>query len=434
MGTFLIVLSVLVLFHELGHYLAARYFGVRVESFSIGFGPRLLGVKRNGTDFKICLLPFGGYVKMAGMFPADESTGDPGDLSSKPRWQRLIVSAMGPIFNFILAVALLTGLYMYRYERAKFLDEAPLIGFVAPGSAADGAGLAAGDIVRSLDAVPTPTWKALTLESSLVAGRPVDIEYERDGDSLRSTINIPSDEPMRTLADPGWSESHYVLVSGVGEGSPAEAAGLKPGDFILAVNLELVKTIGHVIHIVASSGGRPLVLEVYRDGEAVSLEAHPTREGDDGVWRVGVTLSARHKFVDRPLPFLEAFERSADENWGYAGVIFRTLRSMMVGDVSLDTLEGPVGIYEHTQDAASYGLNALLQLMALISVNLGIINLVPVPVLDGGHISLLLVESMLRRDVSAGVRARITQAGLLFIMILFGIVMYNDIMRKFFPP
>jgi regulator of sigma E protease len=434
MGTFIFVLSVLVVFHELGHYLAARYFGVTVESFSIGFGPRLLGFKRNGTDFKVCLLPIGGYVKMAGMTVTGTPTGDPGELMAKPRWQRLIIIAMGPIFNFILAIALLAGLYMHRYERAQFLDEEPRIDYVEPGSPADEAGLVAGDVVRSLNAVPTPTWKDLAMETALVTGRPVDIEFERDGVARRSGIEIPANEQMRGLGDPGWSERHWVLVGDVVEGSPAEAAGIKAGDFIVGVNGEEIVAVNQAIRVVGASEGRPLSLEVLRDEQRVALEARAARLEEDGAWRVGVRLIPRHDFLDRPLPFRQALGRSAVENYGYAGLIFRTLQSLMVGDVSLNSLEGPVGIYEHTKDAASYGAGPLLQLMALISINLGIVNLVPIPVLDGGHILLLLVESMLRRDVSMAVKLRITQLGLVFIMILFGIVMYNDLMRKFFPP
>ncbi len=434
MGTFIFVLSVLVVFHELGHYLAARYFGVTVESFSIGFGPRLLGFKRNGTDFKICLLPVGGYVKMAGMTVVGTPTGDPGELTAKPRWQRLIIIAMGPVFNFVLAIALLTGLYMHRYERAQFLDHEPRIGYVEPGSPAGEAGLMAGDVVRAIDGVPTPTWKDLSMESALVAGRPVDIAFEREGVSRRASIAIPSDEAMRGLGDPGWSERHWVLVGDVLDGSPAEAAGMKDGDYIVSVNGEEIVAVTQAIRAVGASQGRPLSVEVLRDEQRVALEARAARSEEDGAWRVGVRLMQRHDFVDRPLPFGEALERSTVENYGYAGLIFRTLQSLMVGNLSLNSLEGPVGIYQHTKDAASYGLGPLLQLMALISINLGIVNLVPIPVLDGGHILLLLVESMLRRDVSMAVKMRITQVGLLFIMILFGIVMYNDLMRKFFPP
>ena len=434
MVNFLIVLSVLVLFHELGHYIAARYFDVEVESFSIGFGPRLLGYRRKGTDFKICLLPLGGYVKMAGQSVIGEPTGEPGELLSKPRWQRLIIVAMGPLFNFILAIALLTGLYMFRYERAQFLDEEPRIGYVSPGSAAESAGVLAGDVVRSLDAVRTATWKDLYMATALVAGREVGLEIERNGETRRLSIGVPGDELAREMVDPGWSAGHRVAIGDVLGGSPAAAAGMERGDLLLGVDGVEIVAVQQAIDVIGTSEGRPMTIEVEREGRIEPLVVTAAREEDGEPWRVGVHLLASYERVDEPLPFGQALSHSTADNVGFASLIFRTLGALVAGDLSVKALEGPVGIYRHTQDAASQGLGGLIQLMAIISVNLGILNLLPIPVLDGGHIVLLLVESMLRRDVSVAVKNRVTQAGLVFIMILFGIVMYNDLARQFFSP
>ena len=434
MVNFLIVLSVLVLFHELGHYLAARYFNVTVESFSIGFGPRLLGYRRNGTDFKLCLLPLGGYVKMAGQSVIGEPTGEPGELLSKPRWQRLIIVGMGPLFNFILAIALLTGLYMFRYERAQFLDQEPHVGYVSPGSAAQSAGVVAGDVVRSLDGVPTATWQDLYMATALVAGRDVDLEIERDGGTRRLRIGVPGDQLAREMVDPGWSAGHRVGIGDVLGGSPAASAGMERGDVLVSVDGVGIAAVQQAIDVIGSSEGRPMDVEVERDGRLESLVIAAAREQAGDPWRVGVHLLASYDRVDEPLPLGQALARSTTDNLGFAGLIFRTLGALVAGDLSVKALEGPVGIYRHTQDAASQGLGGLIQLMAIISVNLGILNLLPIPVLDGGHIVLLLVESMLRRDVSVAVKNRITQAGLVFMMILFGIVMYNDLARQFFSP
>ncbi len=434
MVNFLIVLSVLVLFHELGHYVAARYFNVTVESFSIGFGPRLLGYRRKGTDFKLCLLPLGGYVKMAGQSVIGEPTGEPGELLSKPRWQRLIIVGMGPLFNFILAIALLTGLYTFRYERARFLDEAPRVGYVSPGSAAQSAGVLAGDVVRSLDAVPTATWQDLYMATALVAGRGVDLEVERDGRTRRLRIDVPGDELAREMVDPGWSAEHRVGIGDVLGGSPAAAAGMERGDVLVSVDGVGIVAVQQAIDVIGTSEGRAMDIGVERDGRLESLVITAARDEDGDPWRVGVQLLANYDRIDEPLAFGQALARSTSDNVGFAGLIFRTLGALVAGELSVKALEGPVGIYRHTQDAASQGLGGLIQLMAIISVNLGILNLLPIPVLDGGHIVLLLVESMLRRDVSVAVKNRITQAGMVFIMILFGIVMYNDLARQFFSP
>lgn len=434
MLSFIFVLSVLVLFHELGHYLAARWFGVTVESFSIGFGPRLLGFRRNGTDFKVCLLPLGGYVKMAGMSVTGTPTGEPGELASKPRWQRLVVIGMGPVFNFLLALVLLAGLYSVHFERAVFLDEAPRIDYVSEGSAAHSAGLRAGDLVLALDGVPVATWADLAMESTLVAGRPAAIEYRRSGDTRRGTIEILADAVTGGPEDPGWSARHRVRLNGIMAGSPAAEAGLQEGDELLRIDGQPVLAVDQVPQSVEDAQGGPLVLELLREGRPVRAEVRAARSEEDGPWRIGVRLSGRFDQVDQPLDLGQAVRRSVADNLDYAGLIFRTLRSLMVGDVSLSSLQGPVGIYDHTQDVAAYGFGALIQLMALISINLGIVNLVPIPVLDGGHILLLLVEGLLRRELSLELKARVTQAGLVFIVVLFGIVMYNDLMRKFYLP
>lgn len=434
MVNFIIVLSVLVLFHELGHFLAARYFGVTVESFSIGMGPRLLGFKRNGTDFKICLLPFGGYVKMAGQSVIGKPTGEQGELLSKPRWQRLVIAGMGPIFNFILAIALLAGLYMVRYERARFLDEEARVGYVSPGSVADASGVRAGDVVRSLDEVPTPTWKDLYMATALAGGREVDLEVERDGGRRRVRIAVPGDGMARELSDPGWSAPHDVRIGEVMSGSPASASGMERDDVLWTVDGVRIVAVQQAIDVIGASDGQAMEVEVKRDGNVVQLAMTAARQDEGEPWRVGVQLIATYDRIAEPLPFGEAVSRSTTDNIGFAGLVFRTIGALVAGELSVKALEGPVGIYRHTQDAASQGAGGLIQLMAVISINLGILNLLPIPVLDGGHILLLLVESTLRRDVSVTVKNRITQAGLLFILILFGIVMYNDLVRQFFSP
>ncbi len=434
MVNFLIVLSILVLFHELGHYLAARYFDVTVESFSIGFGPRLVGFRRNGTDFKICLLPLGGYVKMAGQSVIGEPTGEPGELLSKPRWQRLIIVGMGPAFNFVLAIALLAGLYMYQYERARFLEESPRIGYVSSGSPARAAGVIPGDVVVSLGDVETATWKDLYMAAALVSGRTGDLVVRRDGISRRLRIQVPDAEIGRDQLDAGWSPAHGVVLGDVLPDSPAEAAGIEPGDLLVSIDGVDVTAVQHAIDVISSSGGRELALRVERAGSLESLRVSATRDGEGGPWRVGVQLQPDFERIAEPLPFQQALAQSAADNLDFAGLIFRTLGALVVGELSVKALEGPVGIYRHTQDAAARGVGGLVQLMAIISINLGILNLLPIPVLDGGHILLLLVESTLRRDVSVAVKNRITQAGLVFIMILFAIVMYNDLARQFFSP
>ena len=432
MVNFIFVLSVLVVFHELGHYLAARYFGVRVESFSIGLGPRLLGIQKNGTDFKVCALPFGGYVKMAGSSVIGPATSDPDELTSKPRWQRLIIASMGPIFNFLLAIGLLAGLYMHTFERPVYLGEEARIAHVRADSDAARAGLREGDIVRSLDGVPIATWQDLVFNEMIVVQREVPIAFERQGTLFRSAISIAGDSELRQPPNPGWSPEIEVWLGTIARGGAADEAGLRAGDRLVSIAGQAVATIEQTVALIDGSEGRLLPVVVERAGERAAVDVRARLDEASGHWRIGVALRPLYEATNMPLPFWEALDRSLTDNIGFAGMILRTLKGLVMGHFSVKTLEGPVGIYEHTQTAASYGFDSLILLMALISVNLAIVNLLPIPVLDGGHIVLLGVESLLRRDVSEAMRNRIMQLGILFILILFGLVMYNDVMRQFF--
>ena len=432
MVNFILVLSILVVFHELGHYLAARYFRVKVESFSIGFGPKLLGFDHNGTDFKVCLLPLGGYVKMAGHALTEEAGYEPDGFSAKPRWQRLIILAAGPAFNFILAIGLLTGIYMNQYSRAAYLEEIARIGYVRPASAADQAGIQTGDVVRSIDGVETPTWKTLMMASTLVLDNEAALTIERDGTAQDTKITIPELRGERGVPDPGWSAAHRVELVELVPGMPAANSGIEVGDLLASINGSPIIAIEQVADLVGGSGGQPLLVELERHGERRSLEIQPARH-EEG-WRLGIVMRPIRERIEEELSFSAAVGVSVEENLGFASIIFRSLGKLITGDMAVTNLEGPVGIYEHTQSAASFGMLALIQFMALISVNLGVINLAPVPVLDGGQMLLLAVESMLRRDVSMLVKQRITQAGLVFIVLLFGVVMYNDVVRQFFSP
>lgn len=430
MVNFIIVLSVLVLFHELGHYLAARYFGVPVESFAIGFGPRLVGFKRDGTDFKVCALPIGGYVKMAGHSFGGEASDAPTGFGSKPRWQRLVILFAGPAFNFLLAIFVLTGVFMYRYERPTYLTQEPRVDWVRPGSPASEAGVRAGDLVLSVDGAKSATWADLKVNTIVAGGLAVELLVERDGAEVRSTIRVP--DGSGSEGDLGWFPAHSVHVEAVSKGMPAVEAGIEPGDRLASIDGVPVVAVEQVPGIVAASRGRPLQIEVERSGDLHEFEVVPRENGDR--WQVGISMRGHYDSLHESLAFVPALEMSLRENAMFAGAVVLAIRGLVLGQLEITALEGPVGIYQHTQTAASYGLIVLLEFIAVISVNLGVINLAPVPVLDGGQIVVLLIELLLRRDLSEVVKLRISQAGLVFLVVLFGIVMYNDVARQIFGP
>jgi regulator of sigma E protease len=424
---FVFVLGVMVLIHELGHFLAARYFDVRVESFSIGFGPRLFGFRRGPTDYKICALPLGGYVKMAGE-AFGEPTGDPDEFLSKPRWQRLIIIAMGPLFNGVLAVALLMGLYMFHYETVAFLEEPAVVARVEEDSPAAAAGVQTGDRILSIDGLDTPDWKSVHLAVLTAANKTVPVGLERAGERLTVDVSIASNQ--QDVGDAGWVEATPIRLDPI-EGKPADVAGIEAGDVVVAIDGQRVLYDGDVLDKIEQSGGAPMAMTLKRGDREVQLEVTAQQDEDpDGgkAWRIGAYIGPQ-RTVTRLGP-VDALNQSLEDNGKYAMLIVRFLQGLFEQRMSPRSLEGPIGIARLSGEAARAGWERLIELMAGISLNLGIFNLLPIPILDGGGILLLLIESVLRRDVSLVVKERIMQVGLVFLVLLFAFVMFNDIQKS----
>ena len=423
---FIFVLGVMVLIHELGHFLAARYFKVRVESFSIGMGPRLFGFRRGDTDYKICLLPIGGYVKMAGE-SIGEPTGDPDEFLAKPRWQRLIIAAMGPIFNGILAVALLAGLFMTHYERFAFWSSPAVIATVEEGSPAAEVGIEPGDLIVAFDGQPVEDWESVRLSEVTAVNQTVPVLINRDGDQLTFNVNIEADE--QGVGSAGWNESTSVVLEPVA-GSPADQAGIRRGAIVRLINGDRILEVEDALDAIKASEGRPLAMEIERDGNRVAIDVTPEFDDARGepAWRIGAMIGPERIVTE--LGFMEAVKESIVTNAQNVTLTFRVLRGMFEQRMSPKALEGPVGIARLSGEAARRGWPDLVLLMANISLQLGIFNLLPIPILDGGVIVLLLFESIIRRDVSVAVKERIMQVGLVFLMLLFAFVMYNDILKS----
>ena len=431
LGVFVFVLGVMVLVHELGHFLAARYFGVRVEAFAFGFGPRLFGYKRGDTDYKVCLVPVGGYVKMAGE-TTKEPTGDPAEFLSKPRWQRVIIALMGPAFNVVLALLLLTGLFVVRYERLAFQLEPAVVGYVAEGSTAEQAGVREGDRIVAIDGEETPTWESVKLREITATHTTLNVTVERAGKRIDLPVAIGEHEATGA-GNAGWSEIVAVRLGKTMEGMPAEKAGIRDGDILVTLNGEKINSPARVPDLIQQIGGQPITLEVLRDEQIVSLDVTPVYDESDAAnpaWRIGVELGAKYDRIRTRLGFVDAWRESVDQNTKNATLIFRFLAGLIEQRMSPKSLAGPIGIARLSGQAARAGWPQLVMFMALISLNLGIFNLLPIPILDGGVITLLLMESVMRRDISFAVKERIVQVGLVFILLLFAFVIYNDIVKS----
>ena len=421
----LVLLGIMILIHELGHYWAARFFDVRVEAFSFGFGPRLFGFRKGETDFRFSAILIGGYVKMAGEQPGEE-TADPRGFMSKPRWQRLIIAFAGPFMNIALAVALLTGLFMVRFPKLPVVHS-PTIGYVDADSAAAKAGLREGDRIVQVEDQVNPTWDDVAIKEIASANRPLHVAVERNGKREMFTLTPAYDEKMG-VGRAGWFEEEKVQILDVW-GKPAQEAGLKAGDILVSVNNQPVRSTPKLNEVIRAANGSPVELTFQRGGRTETVRVTPVKSSMNGQERLMIGVSLGAHMVITQLSFPEAFRESINSNIKSAGLIYRFLQGIVEQKMSAKSLEGPVGIARLSGAAAREGATAFIGLMAMVSLNLAIFNLLPIPILDGGVILLLLVEMILRRDLSLQVKEAVIKVGFVFLMAVVVFVLYNDITK-----
>jgi regulator of sigma E protease len=426
-----VVLGFMILIHEFGHYAVAKLLGVRVEVFSIGFGKRLIGFRRGDTDYRIAAIPLGGYVKMSGENPMDERTNDPGEFLSHPRWHRFLIAIAGPFMNIMLAIGLLTFVYMVHYEYPAVLDEPAVIGWVLPDTPAAKAGIQIGDRITRLDGIDNPTWKQVVPKEALSPNQPLDITFERNGKSFEKTI-VPEAYGVNLMGFAGWDPKEpSVTVTDLEKGMPAEKAGIKIGDEILTVDGKSIPAIEAMIEALKQTQGKPIELTVLRNGQQKTFTMQPVLTDIPGQeekrYRVG--LGSQPMKVST-LPLGAAFRKSIEQNKEGSLLILELVQKMIQHKISIRTVEGPIGIGRAAGEAATEkGWTPLMALTAAISLNLGIFNLLPIPILDGGVILLLFVESIMRRDISLQIKERIYQAAFVFLVLFAVMVIYNDLAK-----
>jgi regulator of sigma E protease len=430
---FIVLIGVMVVVHEFGHFAVAKLCGVRVEAFSIGFGPRLFGIKRGDTDYKICLLPLGGYVKMTGENPAEgESVNDPGAFTAHPRWQRMLIGLAGPVANFILAFVLMVFYYNWINEVPKYVVSQTMIEWVVPGSPADRAGLETGDVIRRFDSVDNPDWIQVGNRASLNLNQNVPVTVDRAGTQVQVSLHIPQLAKGQDfdLNDAGFLPQINVGPIGVDEvqpNTPAQRAGLRKGDQIRAVDGHEFHYVGTLLAYMQSGQGKPITLDVLRNGSPVTLTATPARL--DSGWKLGFQATGTPSRMD-PLPFGKAVVQAKAFCRDNSFLIVEVLGRLFTRKVSVSQLSGPVGIARMAGQAAEMrGWLPKFGLAAAISINLGILNLMPFPILDGGLILLLLIESILRHDISLVVKERIYQAAFVVLVVFFAFIIFNDVTK-----
>jgi regulator of sigma E protease len=421
---FLFVLGVLIFVHELGHFLVARLYGVRVVTFSLGFGPKLIKIQRGDTVYCISAVPLGGYVKLAGETVEDERTGAPDEFLSKNKWIRFQVYLAGPVMNLLLAWLLLGGVLLHGADVPLYQSSPATIGTLAADGPAAKAGMQIGDRVVSVNGEATPTWDALDMAVLPKAGQSLELKIDRHGQATTLRVTPAADGKFE-IGVLGAGPVLRPEILDVVPRSPAERSGIKVGDVVVAINGEAGLDQPSMIDRIKKNAKTPLRFTLERDGEPTDITVEPNADG-----MIGVTLNPFE--VRRVDPtFLQAFQMSAVQNWKNTQQIVKTLKDLVTRQTPVKQLMGPVAIAQLSGTAAQLGWVSLFSLMAMISLNLGLLNLMPVPVLDGGQIAILAVEGLFRRDLSTKVKERILIAGAALIVMLMVTVIYNDVMRLF---
>ncbi len=426
---FVLVLAPLVFIHELGHFLAAKLLRIGVPVFSLGFGPRLAGLRRGGTDYRLSLVPLGGYVRLAGDESDEDRRGAPEEFLSRPRWQRVVVFLAGPTFNLVLAFVVMWACFAVLGK-----TEAPysVVYRVEPGSAAERAGVQAGDRLVAIAGHPVEDARTLqyrySVDIALAPGTRKTITLERDRKRLDVELDIPTD-PTHGVGDPGWSIGHGgsepPVVESVLPGGAAEEAGLRAGDRILGAGDKRPITGFELKLALERAVGQEIGLAVERDGQTIQVPVRPRPSTEDGR-TIGVDFVRAGPIH---LGIGEAAREAVDWCVDSSKTLFVVLKRLVSAELSLRTMSGPVGIAQVARDALVLGFGSYLYLLAFFSLQLGILNLLPIPILDGGHLLILFVEAVMRRSLSERVKERVMQAGLVFLLAFMGIIIVLDLTK-----
>ncbi len=422
--SFLVVLGILVFVHEFGHFIAAKRAGVYVETFSLGMGPKLVKKRIGETEYCISAIPLGGYVKMKGENPDEEMTGAEDELTSKSILTRFSIFFAGPLMNVLLAILLVSLVFYIGIQMPQYLDEAPVIGWVNEDSPAEDMGLQPGDRILTIGGQSISTWEEGMLYIASSGDKAVDIEVERDGASLTMTAQP---ELIKSIGA-GYIGIQPVMkpvVGGLSTGFPAEEAGIQVGDEIIGINGEKIVHWVQMANIVHAHPEEELAVTILRGDQTIDMKITPKKQGEYGL--LGIT--SKQQTVLKKYGILESFSKGIKRCWEITTMTFDMLRRIVTWQASAKSIGGPIMIAQVSGEMARQGFSEFLNFMGIVSLSLGIFNLLPIPVLDGGHIFLLFIEFLNRKPLSMQKRELAQKIGLLILIPLFIFVFYNDIVR-----
>ncbi len=440
---FLIVLGVLVTFHEYGHYIAARWVGVKVLKFSIGFGPRLVGRKVGETDYVVSAVPLGGYVKMFGEESGETISPEDQKVSflHQSLLHKTLIVAAGPGFNFILSYLIFTGMLavgspLFVPNIDKML---PVVEAITPGSPAALSGLELGDRITRVNEEEISTLGELYQILEKTHGRPVTLDVMRGDQSktfivtptIQKTKKSPDDAPIYLLG----IEDHVPKIGKVMPNTPAETAGLQSEDRITQINDTAIFTWSQMTEIIQQSPGIPLAVQIDRKGTPLTLsitpEPHTITESDGesrSIGRIGIQISGRGTILQSSEWYLAPWQ-GLQATWDWCKLTVTGILKLLTGEISSKNIGGPLMIASVSGEHAEQGFDAILWLIAILSINLGILNLLPIPVLDGGHLFFFACEAILGRPLQERSREIAQQAGIILLFCLMGFAFWNDINR-----
>lgn len=438
-AAFIFILGSAVVLHEFGHFIVAKLLGIRVETFSVGFGPRLFGKKWGQTDYRVSAIPLGGYVKLGGdesnapIEGAGASDIPPEEMFNlRPRWQRILVALAGPVMNIITALAIPFAAAMIYGVPAT---PAPVVSYVSPGGAADVAGVKAGDRIVSFNGTENPSWDVISGDALLSPGQPLAMVVDRNNERLsltiKPTVRTENGETAGFLDFIPDYGGFPVVVGEVAPGSPAAEAGLQAGDRVVSIGGENVKSAAQVTEYIHSHDAQRISIVVQRAGQTVQLMSNERRLAGG---KLGISLGDQFPLYRASLGSAAAY--AYDSNLQILRLTGKALGQVFAGKRSVrNTLSGPIGIYQAASKSVErLGWDGVFGMLGFLSLNLGIFNLLPIPVLDGGAIFLLLIEGMLALiglSLSATVRDRIQQVGFVMVLLLMVFVITNDVLKQF---